>query len=179
MGAVGVDFQYHKAVNSITLETTRTGTGDCGVEFSPALSPRTRVVSVEMNGRPLPFKIQPNGEDQHLTLRFTVSGGPKTVVIRVKNDFGLTLANALPPLGDTSRSLRVISNLWNPAHSQLTLEVSGLPGMDYELGVWNAAEVSSVEGAVLTPRGTIQIKMPAGKNGEYLHRSVVIHFRKS
>jgi hypothetical protein len=178
LGTVRADFQYHKTPDTITLDATRAGTGDCWVEFSPAFSLRTKIVSVEMNGRPLPFKIQPNGEDQHLLLRFQVSGGPNTVVLRVKNDFGLTLANALPPLGDTSRSLRVISNLWNAAHDQLTLEVSGLPGMNYELGVWNSAEISSVEGAVMA-KGNIHIMMPTGKNGEYLHHSVVIHFRKS
>ena len=155
------------------------GAGDCWVEFSPAFSLRTKVVSAEMNGKPLAFKVQPNGEDQHLSLRFPVSAGPNSLVIRVKNDFGLTLDNELPPLGSASRSLRVILSSWNPAHDQLTLEVSGLPGVDYELGVWNPGEISSLEGAALTGRGKIRIKMPMGKDGEYLHHSVVIHFRKT
>jgi len=179
LGTTRVDFQYHKTPDTITLETTRSGTGECWVEFSPAFSLRTKVASAEMNGRPLAFKVQPNGEDQHLSLRFPVSAGPNSLVIGVKNDFGLTLDNELPPLGSASRSLRVISNSWNSAHDQLTLEVSGLPGVDYELGVWNPGEISSVEGAVLTGRGRIRIKMPMGKDGEYLHHSVVIHFRKT
>ena len=172
-------FQYHKALDSITLETTRTGTGDCWVEFSPAFSLRTKVVSVELNGKPLPFKIQPNGEDQHLSVRFPVHDGSNTVVIRVKNDFGLTLSNHLPALGSPSSGLRVISNSWNSARDQLTVEVSGVPGMDYELGVWNPGQISSVEGAVLTKQGNIRIKMPARKDGDYLHHTVVLHFRKS
>ncbi|HWY21166.1 MAG TPA: hypothetical protein VNX26_08100 [Candidatus Acidoferrum sp.] len=174
-----VDFHYRKTPDTITLETSRSGTGDCWVEFLPAFSLRTKIVSAEMNGRPLPFKVQPNGEDQHLSLRFPVNDGSNRLVIRVKNDFGLTLDNELPPLGSASRGLRVISNLWNPAHDQLTLEVSGLPAVDYELGVWNSGEISSVEGAVLTKPGKIRIKMPAGKDREYVHHSVVIHFRKT
>ena len=58
VGEARVDFQYHKTLESITLDATRTGTGDCWVEFSPAFSLRTEVVSVEMNGRPLPFKVR-------------------------------------------------------------------------------------------------------------------------
>ena len=174
-----LDFQYHKALDSITLETTRTGTGDCWVEFSPAFSLRTKVVSVELNGKPLPFKIQANGEDQHLSVRFTVRGGPNSIVIRTKNDFGLTLSNHLPALGSPSSGLRVISNSWNPARDQLTVEVSGVPGMDYELGIWNPGQISSVEGAVLTKQGNIRIEMPAAKDGDYLHHTVVLHFRKS
>ncbi len=34
-------------------------------------------------------------------------------------------------------SLRVVSESWNPAHNQLTLEVSGRAGGRYELQVWN------------------------------------------
>ena len=56
---VGVDFQYRKTADSVELETKRSGSGDCWVDFSPAFSLRTQVVGVEMNGRPLPFKMQP------------------------------------------------------------------------------------------------------------------------
>jgi glycogen debranching enzyme len=179
MDLVNVDFRYHKTLDSLTLETTRTGTGDCWVEFSPAFSLRTEVVSVEMNGRRLPFKIQPNGEDQHLSVRFPVYRGPNSLVIRVKNDFGLTLSNELPTLGSTSRGLRVISSSWNSARSQLAVVVSGVPGMDYELGVWNPGQISSVDGGLLTKQGNIRIEIPVDKNEEYLHHTVVIHFGKS
>jgi glycogen debranching enzyme len=176
-----VDFRYKKNLDGITLEATRSGTGDCWVEFSPAFSLRAEVVSVEMNGRPLPFKIQANGEDQHVSVRFPVYGGPNSVVVRVKNDFGLGLSNQLPALGSTSRSLRMISNSWNSARDQLTVEVSGLPGMDYELGVWNPGQITSVEGAVLTKQGNIRIEMPKEKekDASYSHHAVVIHFGKS
>ena len=141
-----------------------------------------------MNGRPLPFKVEPNSEDQHVSVRFPVYGGPNSVVIRVKNDFGLALANELPPLGSTSRGLRVLSSSWNSGRTQLTVEVSGAQGMDYDLGVWNPGQISSVEGAVLTKQGNIRIEIPPetnndkdgdkknGTDGDYLHHTVVIHF---
>jgi glycogen debranching enzyme len=174
-----VDFQYRKTGNSIALDATRTGVGDCWVDFSPALSLRTKVVSVELNGKPLPFKVLPNSEDQHLSVRFPVGNGSNSLVIRVKNDFGLALANVLPALGSTSRGLRVISNSWNSERSQLIVEVSGVPGMDYELGVWNPEQIASVEGAVLTKQGKIRIEVPQAKSADYSHHRVVIHFVKS
>jgi hypothetical protein len=132
-----------------------------------------------MNGKALPFKVQANGEDQHLSLRFPVSSASNSVVIRVKNDFGLALANELPPLGSTSRGLRVISNSWNSERSQLTLEVSGRPGMSYELEVWNPAQIGSVDGAILTQQGNIRVETPAEPRRDYSHRTVVIHFAES
>jgi glycogen debranching enzyme len=179
MDNVRVDFQYRKTLDGVTFEVARSGSGDCWVEFSPAFSLRTKVVSVEMNGRPLPFKIHPNGEDQHLSVRFQVNSASQSIVVRVKNDFGLTLANELPPMGGASRGLRVISNAWNSDRNQLTLEVSGAPGMNYELGVWNPAQISSVEGAVLTKQGKIHVEIPVEKGRDYSHRAIVIHFGKS
>jgi glycogen debranching enzyme len=179
LNGANVDFQYHKALDSITLESRHGGTGDCWVEFSPAFSLRTKVVSVELNGKPLSFKVQPNSEDQHITMRFPVSSGTSKLVVHVKDDFGLTLANVLPPLGSASRGLRVISSSWNSVRNQLTLEISGVPGADYELGVWNPGQISSVEGAVLTKQGQIRIEMPKENNADYVHHKVVLFFGKS
>jgi glycogen debranching enzyme len=178
IGKVSVEFQYRKTRDSVTIEAMRSGDGDCWVEFSPAFSLRTKISSVEMNGKPLLFKIQANGVDQHVSMRFPVHSGANSVVIRIKDDFGLTQTNELPSLGSTSRGLRVISNSWNAARDRLTVEVSGVPGMDYELGVWNPEQIASVEGAVLTKQGEIHIEIPAAKNADYTHHVVVIHFRK-
>jgi hypothetical protein len=176
VGGVGVDFQYHKTADSLELTVKRTGTGECWVEFSPAFSLRTQVVSVEMNGRPLPFKLQPNNNDHHLSMRFPVYGGPNNLVIRVKNDFGLALSNELPALGSASRGLRVLSESWNTSKTELTLEVSGRAGSRYELNVWNPGQVSSVDGAVITKLGKLEIQMPQGAADAYAQQEVVIHF---
>jgi glycogen debranching enzyme len=176
MGAAAADFRYHKTTDSITLEIKRSGSGDCSVEFSPALSLRTEVVTVEMNGHSLPFKVLANVNDQHVSIRFPIITGSSRLVIRLKNDFGLALSNELPALGSASRSLRVVSELWNPARSGLTLDVSGLAGTQYELGVWNPAQISSVEGAALTAAGKLQIQIPGGSPETYIHQKIVIHF---
>ena len=178
VAGVSVDFRYRKTEDSITLEAKRTGTGDCWVEFSPAFSLRTQVVSVQMNGRPLPFKTEPNGNDQHLSARFPLNDGTNNLVIRVKNDFGLALSNELPALGSASRSLRVLSESWNASKTQLTLEVAGRAGMSYQMDVWSPGQISSVEGAVLTKLGKLEFQMPQGTDG-YVQRKVVIHFGRS
>jgi hypothetical protein len=147
------------------------------VEFAPSFSLRTKVVAVEMNGRPLPFKTQVNDNDQHVLVRFPVEGNSATVVIRVKNDFGLAFSNELPPLGSTSQGLRFVSESWNAARSQLTLDVSGATARTYEMEVWNPAQIASVEGAALTRQGKLRIQFADAREGEgYAHQKVVIHF---
>ena len=176
VGEVGVEFEYRKTIESIVLETKRTGTGDCWVEFSPAFSLRTQVVSVQMNGRSLPFKMQANSNDQHVLVRFPVREGSNTVVIRVKNDFGLALSNELPTLGSASRGLRVISESWNASRTELIMDVSGLAGSRYQFEVWNASQIASVEGATITKLGKLEIQMPAKASDHYVAGKVVIRF---
>jgi glycogen debranching enzyme len=180
VGDASVDFQYRKTADTVELETRRTGAGDCWVDFSPAFSLRTKVVSVRMNGRPLAFKILANSNDQHLSVRFPVNGGgPNHLVIRTKNDFGLTFTNELPALGSASRGLRVLAESWNAANTELALEVSGRAGIRYELDVWNPSQIYSVEGAVLSKFGKLEIQMPQGTADSYLQQKVVIHFGAS
>jgi len=176
VGEISIDFQYRKTIDSLTLEVKRAGSGDCAVEFSPAISLRTEVVSVEVNGRPIPFKVHPNQNDQHVETRFPVHGGPTTLVVRMKKDFGLTLTNELPPLGSASRGLRITSQTWNASKTALTLQVSGLAGRSYELSVWNPGEVSSVEGGSLTKQGKLEIQIPQGAADSYTTQSVTLQF---
>lgn len=178
VGDASLDVHYRKTADNIVLEAKRNGSGDCWVEFAPALSLRAEVVSVELNGHPLAFKVEVNQNDQHLRVHFPVYGGPNNLVIRVKNDFNLTLANELPALGSASRGLRMLSESWNAARNQLTLETSGRAGSRYELAVWNAAQVSSVEGGVLTKAGKLEIEMPQGATESYASQRVVIHFSR-
>jgi hypothetical protein len=175
-GGTAVDFEYHKTADSLSLETKSTGTGNCWVEFSPSISLRTQVLGVTLNGRALAFKMQPNTNDQHVYVRFPVSGGTNRVVIRLKHDFGLTLSNELPALGSASRGLRIVSESWNSARSQLTLEISGRAGARYDLNVWNPRQVSSVEGAVLSGLGNLEIQMLKADPESYLRQKIVIHF---
>src|SRR5256886_1427489 len=53
VGDSTVNLTYRKTAESITLEAKRTGTGDCTLEFAPALSLRTTILGAELNGRPV------------------------------------------------------------------------------------------------------------------------------
>ena len=173
-----VDFQYHKTADRIGVDVIRSGSADCWIEFSPAFSLRTQIVAVELNGHPTPFKLQPNQNDQHVYVRFPAHEGKNELTIRVKNDFGLSISNTLPELGSASRDIRVLSQSWNSAKTELTLTISGLAGGRYEMGVWNPSQVSSVDGASLTKAGKLEIQMPDNPDGGYVEQRVVIHFAR-
>ncbi len=178
VGGVSVDFRYHKTTNSLSLEISRKGAGDCWLEFSSALSLRAQIIDAELNGRSLPFKLQINANDQHVLVRFPVYGGPNTLVIHLKNDFGIAASNQLPALGGASREFRILSEAWNSTKDELTLDMSGAPGNQYEFAVWNTAQIVSVDGAELSDRGTLHVSLSATQDGSYVHHKIVIHLAK-
>ena len=180
VGSASLRMTYRKTAGEISLAVIRTGEGDCSLQFSPAVSRRAEILGVEMNGRRVPFQLKKNDNDQHVEVQFPVAAGENRLRIRIKDDFGLSLSPALPALGSLSQGLRVLSESWSPAHDTLTLDVSGAQGKQYGVGVWNPAQVASVEGADLvktdTDNGQINITIPGNTSEAYPHERIVIHF---
>jgi glycogen debranching enzyme len=180
VGIAALDLSYRKTPDSITLQVKRAGTGDCVLEFSPALSLRAEVVEARLNGRPLPFHVDANPVDQHVTLELPISGASSTLVIRVRNDFGLSQPVALPPLGSPSIGLRIVSQSWSSSHDTLTLDVAGAAGAEYELLAWNAGQLVAVDGAQIEKRdaaaATMRIQIPINATEPYPRSRIVLHF---
>jgi glycogen debranching enzyme len=175
-----VDLTYRKTADSITLDVKRTGAGDCTLEFSPALSLRTTILGAELNGRPIAVHAQTNAVDQHASVRLPVTGSANTLRIRVRNDFGMALSPNLPALGSRSRGLRIVSESWSPQHDTLSLDVSGVSGNVYELGLWNSSQIESLDGAELVKapqdQAVARIQFPAGSSEAYARRKITFHF---
>jgi hypothetical protein len=171
---------YKKAEEGISLDVgLTTGSEECSIEFRPAISLRAKVLKAEINGKPVPFRVEASVNDQHVVGNFSVKQGKNLLRIYIRNDFGLSAPASLPPLGSTSRGLRILSETWSPSKDQLTLEVSGAAGAEYELKLWNPGQIDKLEGAELgrAPAGrTLWIRIPPSDSEPYPHSKVVIHF---
>jgi len=162
---------------AITLEASRTsGTDQVTVEFKPAISLRATVQKVELNGKPVPFQVEKHGTDQHVVLRFQVAAAKNKIHVWLKNDFGLYEGSTkLPTLGGSSSGLRILSETWNESMDQVTLDISGAAGMQYNVDL--SGEIQSVEGARLN-YGTsrYEFEMPFNGRDTYTRKTIVIHF---
>jgi len=180
LGAVVLNLNYQRTPDNVQLEVQSTGAGNCSMEFSPAMSLRARITRVQLNGRPLPFHVQTNSSDQHVTMNLPITGNQNTVEIEMKNDFELSESSTAPALGSTSHGLRVLSQSWTPARDSLSLLLSGAAGESYELSAWNPGQIRSVEGAELE-KGTAQeakvrVQLPDAAPGTDPQATVVFHF---
>jgi len=180
VGENKLELTLTRTAEGIFLEAGRTtGTGESTLEFRPAISLRATVQKVELNGKPLAFRVEANDEDQHVLVKFPMGEGRSFLRIFITNDFAVTPVTTLPALGSMSTGVRILSEAWSPSHDGLTIDVSGAPGARYELKMWNASQIEHVEGAELKkrPEGSILLlQMPATNSEPYTHAKIAIHF---
>jgi glycogen debranching enzyme len=180
VGSCVLDLRYHKTDTEITLQTSRSGPGDCNIEFSPSVSFLAEVTGAEMSGHSVLYRVVKTASDHHVKLNVAVPAGQSELRIKVRNDFGLSFNSELPPLGSSSRGLRLLIETWSPAKDRLDLDVEGTSGSTYELAVFNAPRDMSVEGAELvktdTNRSTLKIAVPSDAPDIYRRLKVVFHF---
>ena len=172
-GDMIADFTVQRKVGEILLAIESKGNID--LNFAPALSPRAEVLGAELNGRRVPFRTDTNASDQHVMVQVQLQSGPNQLKIRVRNDFAVGVPPSLPALGSRSKGIRVISENWSASREALTLEVMGVVGASYELPLWNAEQVSSVEGATLH-NGKLMVQIPASDTESYPRTEVILHF---
>jgi glycogen debranching enzyme len=174
-----LEIRFRRDPNDIWLETTRTGSGKCTLDFSPAISLGANVVAAALNGRSIPYRIERSDSDEHVSLHFEVPSGRSTLRVRVKDDFELGIVPELPPAGSASQGLRILSESWSAERDRLDLELAGVPGKSYEFRVWNAGQITSVEGAELdrsNPRAAkLLVRFPSGANA-YVERRISVQF---
>jgi glycogen debranching enzyme len=178
VGSATLTLRFHRNAKEIRLETTHAGNGKCTLEFSPALSLRASVAAATLNGRAIPFRVEPSDVDQHASVRFELPVGRSTLRIRISDDFECSVASRLPAPGSPSQGLRILSSAWTPARDRLDLDVAGLPGNTYEFSLSNVREIVSVEGAELTKAGREAMLVARFSPGpdNYVQRRITLHF---
>ena len=183
VGAARLDLRETRDENGITLEVKSSGDKSGTIDFQPAVSLRAKVLGAEWDGHSAEFHVKANEEDQHVLVRVSVKGGTHKLRIRTQDDFELSYDGQLPELGAASQGLRILSQRWNDARDQLTIETSGIAGEHYELSVWNGGQIHSVDGATFERRPdgktVLMLNMPRKEGERVAHTSFSIQFAKS
>jgi hypothetical protein len=176
-----LDLNWSKTPDAMRLEVTRQGDDTCTLEFSPAISLRAKVRRVLLNGRSIPFHVDTNAMDQHVTVHVATTNVTQTVTIEVADDFGLAEEGVLPLPGSVSQGTGVTGERWSPRRDVLYVELAGHAGAQGELQAWDAREIASAEGATIIPGqqniGQIRYQMPQTDGSEVAHLTIAIHFR--
>jgi glycogen debranching enzyme len=175
-----LDLRYRKSPTDITLEVTRRGSENVSLDFAPAVSLRAKVLGVDLNGYPTQFHIAENDTDQHVQIHVALTANSNIIRIRLKNDFDFSYHSSLPLLAESSQGLRILSQSWSANRDTLSVEATGIPGDTYDLALWNAQQIHSIDGAklVASPGATAiaRVQFPASASTASAHATIVFHF---
>jgi hypothetical protein len=178
-GNAKMDLTYSKDSSLITLEVNCVDGTVCRMEFEPSLSLSAEVLGAEVNGKPVPFHVEANEQDQHAAVRFEAHGKSNTLKIRIRRDFNVSYDSSLPRLGSQSEGLRLLSQTWTPRRDAATLELAGAAGAEYKLAV-DPGQLASVDGAspLYTELGVqfVRVQFAAGGPVTYMRKTVIFHF---
>jgi glycogen debranching enzyme len=180
IGSSRIDLSYKKTSNTITVELENSGSADLVIEFQPALSLRARILGAELNGREVTFHVETGRVDQHVRVHSSLHGGSNKLLVRFTDDFGLSPPAQLPPLGNSSQGLRIVSESWTASRDRATMNLSGIAGNQYDLPVSGSNQIASIDGAefVKSSRGEtlVRIRFPAADTATIEHRTITFHF---
>ena len=174
-----LDFVYHAVGDDLSLEVQRRGAGKVELTFSPAFSLRARIVTAEVNGAKVEFKISVNDNDQHLTLLVPITADVTTIHLRVGGDFGFQYPYTPPADGAVSSNLQIVSEQWNAAHDKLVLQLVGISGKTYTLPAFNAPSGIAVDGASITKTASgvaLEVAFPRGSSAAFVAKTVTVQF---
>jgi glycogen debranching enzyme len=181
-----LDVEYTKTSDAIRLSVTTVGGPKelsagpgCALDFAPAVSLRAKISTATLDGQRLPMHIESTVYDQHAAVHVVLDSSKQhNVVIRMRDDFGVTYDSQLPRLGTASRALHIVSEQWSATGDQLVLKVTGLAGQEYRLDVSDASQISGVDGGELVKGDTLprqlRLRMPNGNANMFVNSAVTI-----
>ncbi len=170
---------YHRSPGEITLQVTRQGSQRVQLEFLPSFSPRTRVLSAQIDGKPASFKaVDPNQADQHIVMLVPITGDRTAIRVRLQGYFGIAYPYVAPAMGAVTSNLKFVSEHWNAGHDRLELQVAGLAGAQYRVPLTGDLTGVTVTGAELS-ENLLRIGFLPGPSDVFSAKTVVLQFPKA
>jgi glycogen debranching enzyme len=179
IGNTRCDLAFTRTADEISVNVEVHG-GELRLHLAPAIALRAHVLAVTVDGHPVKFHLQANGQDQHVEIDLRILAR-STVRVRLQHDFDVEIPVSLPAPGQSSRGVRVVGESWTPARDRLTLQMLGFGDRAYDFAVRGAEQVTSVEGGdlVSSPDNgrVLRVQFHGPARPGYTSKTVVIHFK--
>jgi glycogen debranching enzyme len=158
IGPGSVCLDYERGTDAVKAVAVSQGLDRYSLEFAPVLEPGSKVKQA------VPPSHVVTLTDEPVTIRLSIEPG----------------VDLLPPMtpsrtGDPSRGIRIIT-VDTVSEKQLRVEVQGLSGTDYSLGLTNGAKVSAVRGGKLEG-DKLLLRMPDGPAREFVKATIELELR--
>jgi glycogen debranching enzyme len=149
LGEATVNLRIEQKPGLVRLRVTDNASSSAVLDYAPAFSPHARILRVTLNGHPLPYTVSTSGHEQQVHLQVPLNGRDQVVEVLTQGDLQIAHDAALPPLGGASQGLRLTHESWSPDGNTWTIQFEGKRAAGYDLAIFGAQEIQSVEGGEL------------------------------
>jgi len=178
IGGAVFSFNYTRAKEEITINILSKHSASYALQIAPALGIGSTINEVIVDGNPVQFNQELSTQTVQPIVDVKLKAGTTNVKIRFDPTVELLPPPIDPKTGDMNRGLKIISV--RKKEDQLEVNVEGLAGEPYELGVVNPEFIRGVIGADHQGNKLV-VKMPDGEVGEFVAHRIIIkkHLKNS
>lgn len=154
------------------LFADKTGDKEIDLEFMPDFPLGSEIISVFLNGKPIPHELIKHEQAYQLKINFKTKK-KNEIIINYKPTVVIYSLLESIPIGATNEGLKIISQKLEG--KKLTISCEGKPEKEYELGIANGELVKSISGADLN-NGKLLIHFSESGN-EFVKHEISIEMK--
>ena len=169
LGTENINIDYKSEKNKKILVIDSKSKKEIEFTFAPDFPLGSEINSVTLDNRSVKYEVIKNDQAVQLKASMKISG-KKELVISYSPVPEIYIIPKAAQIGAVNEGLKVISQ--KLTGKKLEIEVEGLPGRTYELGITNTNLVHSVKGAVIK-EGKLVI-LPDGNGSDFIKHYIVL-----
>jgi len=167
---LNIEYKIEKGKKLLTVNKIKGN--DVEFTFEPDLAPGSDVNGVSVNGKENKFETVDNGQAVTVKTVFKVSKKNEVIVNHTPVP-EIFIIPQVTPIGAINEGLKVISQ--KSEGKTLKIEVEGIPGKEYELGIENSSSAGKISGAVIKNNKLI-ISIP-GNETDFIKHYITIELK--
>ncbi len=168
-----VDLKILRSKGKLILTAKNSSGNDVEISFEPALGLGTKAESVLLDGSQIHFEDENESQAAIVKIDFKVKNS-SSLEINYKSVPEIYILPLKTSRGESNQSLKILSQSFSDG--KLHVQVAGLSGRDYKIGVTNPENISSVDGAEISG-DRLKIKIQSGMKDQFVKHEIVIGFK--
>ncbi len=172
VGKARFSLDCSREIDSFRIDVTPQHAEGFRLRLEPALGLGCEIKDVTLRGESIAYETRELAQVTQAVCELPLHDSPISVIISFEPSVEVFPVDHISRIGESNAGLKILS--LEKEDSSLRLEVEGLSGKTYTLGVLNPELISTVSGGELR-NGRIHVLIPEGKPGVFLRHTVIIH----
>ncbi len=171
VGDARFSLDYSREHETVRIEVTPQNAEGFHLRLEPALGLGCEVKDVTLRGESIAYTTRRSAQVTQVLCELPVHNGPLSIGISFEPTVEIFPLYSRSRVGAANSGLKILS--LDRQGEGLRLEVEGLSGRSYELGILNPELITSISGGEVSD-GRILLLIPDGKPGTFLRHTITI-----